>query len=409
MLKRIAADQLAIGMHLDKLCGSWLEHPFWRTNFLVADPQDLRAIAASGIREVWIDTSKGLDVARPAAAPAQAAIPALAPGPGREPAPRPPEPAAVPVELEAGRARALCQRASTAMKSLYSEVRLGNAIDLEGCLPLVDEISESLARNSQALIGLSRLKLRDEYTYMHSVTVCALMVALARQMGLPPEQVREAGVAGLLHDMGKARVPLELLNKPERLTEPEFRVIRKHPELGHELLVDSGIDAPGVLDVCLHHHERVDGKGYPHQLGDDRIALLTKMGAVCDVYDAITSNRPYKDGWEPGESLRRMAKWQGHFDPLVFQSFVKAVGIYPTGSLVRLESGRLAVVVEQNVSRLTTPRVKAFYSTKSGMRILPEFIELGAPGCRDRIVASEPAENWPFTDLQELWSGSAAA
>jgi putative nucleotidyltransferase with HDIG domain len=402
MLKRIPASRLVPGMHLHKLCGKWLDHPFWRTNFRLDDARDIRLIIASGVQEVWIDTAKGLDVA--AEAPAVDAAPEPAP-----PLPAlPPTAAPVPAELEFGRAKLLCQKAASAVKSLHTEARLGHALDVEDCLPLVDEISDSLLRNAQALISVARLKLRDEYTYMHSVAVCALMVALARQLGLAPEVVREAGLAGLLHDMGKARVPLELLNKPGKLTEAEFAVVRAHPEQGHALLVEAGIAVPGVLDVCLHHHEKIDGRGYPQRLKHDQISLLARMGAVCDVYDAITSNRPYKSGWEPGESLHRMAQWPGHFDPNVFQSFVKTVGIYPVGSLVRLHSARLAVVIGQNPALLTAPKVKVFYSIKSQLRLVPETIDLARPGCREKISGYESPEAWPFTDLEQLWGGTPA-
>jgi hypothetical protein len=161
-----------------------------------------------------------------------------------------------------------------------------------------------------------------------------------------------------------------------------------------------------VLDVCLHHHEKMDGSGYPKGLKGDAISLFAKMGAVCDVYDAITSNRPYKSGWDPAESLRQMAEWsKGHFDEKVFQAFVKSLGIYPVGSLVRLTSGRLGVVVEQTGKSLTTPFVKVFFSTKSNMRIIPEVVDLSLPGTREKIAGREDPTKWRFSDLNELWSG----
>ena len=169
----------------------------------------------------------------------------------------------------------------------------------------------------------------------------------------------------------------------------------------------TGLDVdPVVLDVCLHHHEKTDGSGYPDGLKDAEISLFAKMGAVCDVYDAITSNRPYKAGWDPAESLRRMAEWaKGHFDVQVFQAFVKSLGIYPTGSLVQLSSGRLGVVLEQTGKSLTTPTVKVFFSTKSNMRIIPEIIDLSRPGGTEKIVSREDPAKWRFPDLNELWSG----
>lgn len=400
MLKRIPTEQLRPGMYLQELCGSWMEHPFWRTRFLLNNPEDIRRIADSGIREVWIDVSRGGDVE---GGRSEAEV--------RDEVERELEfVASMPMELlqESGetavaKAAALCRRSRGQVMSLFNEARMGKAIDPQMCAELVDEISESVTRNPGALISIARLKTRDEYTYMHSVAVCALMVGLGRQMGLTTSQVRQAGLAGMLHDLGKALMPLEVLNKPGKLTDEEFAVMRSHPLRGHELLIEGGSAGDVVLDVCLHHHEKIDGSGYPHKLKGEDISLFAKMGAVCDVYDAITSNRPYKAGWDPGEALRRMAQWKGHFEPSVFQAFVKTVGIYPIGSLVRLQSGRLAVVTAQNADSLLAPKVKVFYSTRSNMRMLPEEINLGSPWVQDKVVACESPDKWPFTDLEQLW------
>jgi putative nucleotidyltransferase with HDIG domain len=264
-------------------------------------------------------------------------------------------------------------------------------------------------RHPTALVSLSRLKRADEYTYMHSVAVCALMIALARQLKLDETLVREAGLAGMLHDIGKMAVDSDVLNKPGKLTDTEFAEVRRHPEAGSKILLAGKQVGELVVDVCLHHHEKVDGSGYPHRLSGSGISLLARMGAVCDVYDAITSNRPYKQGWDPAESIRRMAEWKGHFDEVVFQAFVKTVGIYPTGSLVRLESGRLAVVVEQNPQSLLAPRVKVFYSARLKTAIPQEEIDLAKLQGRDRIVGRESAREWGFSKLDDLWSGGVRA
>ncbi|HBH38992.1 MAG TPA: phosphodiesterase [Curvibacter sp.] len=406
MLKRIRVEQLQLGMHIKEFCGSWMEHPFWRSRFVLKDPKDLERILASSIQEVWIDSSKGLDVPAGVSAVSEAESEAQVEQELQVAAQAQRQTGAVSVAVELERAAQICRQSKQAVVTMFQEARMGKAVDAAGAQRLVDEISDSVARNASALISLARLKTADDYTYMHSVAVCAMMIALARQLGLDEAQTRSAGLAGLLHDLGKARMPMEVLNKPGKLTEAEFGIMKSHPVEGHQMLLAVGNVDPIALDVCLHHHEKIDGSGYPKGLKDAEISLFAKMGAVCDVYDAITSNRPYKTGWDPAESLRKMAEWaKGHFDHQVFQAFVKSLGIYPIGSLVRLGSGRLAVVVEQSSRSLTMPLVKAFYSTKSQLRIPPEIIDLSAPGCNDKIAGREDPALWKFPDLNELWSG----
>ncbi len=406
MLKRIPVKHLKPGMYIHELCGSWMEHPFWRSAFLLDDPADLHRIVECGIHEVWIDTDKGADVISAEAvdkADRDAEVERELARAATAPAPRPAS-----MKEELARAAQICSRSKEAVVSMFSEVRMGRAIDAEAAMPLVEEISQSVARNPGALISLARLKTADDYTYMHSVAVCALMLALARQLGLDEAQTRLAGLAGLLHDLGKALIPNEILNKPGKLSDEEFEIIKGHPAAGHQLLVEgSGADAV-VMDVCLHHHEKVDGSGYPHHLKADQISLFAKMGAVCDVYDAITSNRPYKAGWDPAESIRRMVEWsKGHFDETIFQAFVRSVGIYPVGSLVRLESGRLGVVMEQGSKSLLQPRVRVFYSTRADAHIVPEIVDLARPGCADRIKGTEDPSRWHFRDLERFWQVEA--
>ena len=408
MLKRISVHQLTLGMHLKEFCGSWMEHPFWRSGFVLTDPADIQAILASSIRDVWIDCSQGLDVALGEVAVSEAESEAQVDMELNQVAQAQRQIAPVSGDQEIARAAKICLQAKQAVVSMFEEARMGNTVDVGGARQLVEEISDSVSRNPGALISLARLKTVDDYTYMHSVAVCAMMVSLARQLGLDEEQTRSAGLSGLMHDLGKAVMPMDVLNKPGKLTDAEFSTIKTHPAEGHKMLLGGANVDPMVLDVCLHHHEKMDGSGYPKGLKGDAISLFAKMGAVCDVYDAITSNRPYKMGWDPAESLRKMAEWaNGHFDPKVFQAFVKSMGIYPIGSLVRLTSGRLGVVLEQTSKSLTTPRVKVFFSTKSNMRIVPQIIDLSGPDSREKIVGREDPAQWRFPDLNELWSGLA--
>ena len=205
-------------MYVHKFEGSWLHHPFWRSAFLLEDQKDLDAIAASGVSELWIDLSRGCGL--PDASPVAVAEPAPppAPSPAPAPAPAPVRQAGTSMSQELVQAKRILLQSREAVTSLFNDVRLGKAIDVNGAMPLVEEVTSSVMRNPGALVSIVRLKNRDDYTYMHSVAVCALMVALARQLGLDEAQSRDAAMGGLMHDLGKALMPLDVLNKPGSLT-----------------------------------------------------------------------------------------------------------------------------------------------------------------------------------------------
>jgi putative nucleotidyltransferase with HDIG domain len=416
MLKKIKFDQIREGMYIQELCSTWMSSPFWQKSFLIETQATIDKIKKADIREVWIDTEKGLDVLAP-----------IEPEPVFDPKfadetvaltpesviaqskPAFSEVVSVSMDAELGRAAKIVGKSKSAVFSMFSEARMGKAIEAEQAMPLVEEIANSVMRNPGALIGLARLKTADDYTYMHSVAVCALMISLSRNLGLSDDETREAGLAGLLHDIGKMSVPIGILNKPGKLTDAEFVSVKEHPSAGYAML----LEAKGVgripLDVCLHHHEKMNGSGYPKGLSADEISIYAKMGAVCDVYDAITSNRPYKEGWCPAESLKKMSEWsKGHFDEVVFQAFVRSIGIYPVGTLVKLQSGRLGVVVEQQFGKsLLLPKVRAFFSTKSQAYIAPILLDLAGPGIQDKIVSREDAATWGLKDINRYWLGDA--
>lgn len=406
MLKTIAVNQVRIGMYIHELKGPWMDHPFWRSKFILKDEMDLLKLKGSALKQVVIDVKRGLDVL-PEPEPVATVLTdkelALLELDSLGLEEMPPQVKQAPLDAEHRKAAKIIQSSRREMMSMFQDLRMGKVIEAANVMPLVEEISASVTRNTHALISLVRLKTADDYTYMHSIAVCALMTSLAKALKLSEDEVRQAGLAGLMHDLGKAEVPIQILNKPGSLTDNEFDVIRQHPQIGHDMLLKANITDPVTLDVCLHHHEKIDGSGYPGRLSGDNISIYARMGAICDVYDAITSTRAYKHGWEPGIALKRMASWNGHFDSLLLEAFIKSMGIYPIGTIVMLKSGRLAVVVRQSPDSLLRPIVKAFFSTKSLVHIPVEEIDLSRQGA-DEIVSNESAMSWGIGNIEHLWA-----
>jgi len=364
--------------------GSWLQHPFWRGRFLLDQPEDLALLRASLVSGVLIDPARGLDVDAAPADPEPVAAEAL-PDPG----------ASDPAET-----RLTIERAGLVSKAIYEDAREGRLIDARIAEPIVAEIAECVARNPAMFFDMARLKSKDEYTYLHSVSVCALMVNLARELELDEARVRALGLAGFLHDVGKMAVPAEVLNKPGRLDEAEFAAMRRHPEEGHAMLAGSPGITQDALDVCLLHHEKIDGTGYPYGLKDDAIGLAARMGAICDVYDALTSHRVYKEPWTPVRAVSEMDRWKGHFDEKLLFAFCRSLGIGPTGRLVRLRSGRLGVAVPDGTQG-TRSKIRIFYSaeTRRPVPLQDLFRGLG-----DRAVGVEDPADWGFRD----WDAAVA-
>ena len=398
MLRKIDITQVCVGMY----CSSWVEiNSKPKQDFFINNQIVLDQVIDSGVKDIFIDVSKGMDIVIEGST--QPFINKIVSPIIQKSLIKP---LSNTLNDELNLASKIVERSKNAIDSMFHEARMGKAINIEDAVSIVEEVTASVMRNPDALIGIVRLKTKDNYTYMHSVAVCALMVSLAKQLALSEKQTREAGLAGLLHDIGKMAIPSDILNNSGKLTDVEFEVIKNHPMAGYQILLEGGQICEVALDVCLHHHERMDGAGYPQCLSGDAISQFARMGAVCDVYDAITSNRSYKQGWCPSESLRQMAEWKGHFDPAIFQAFVKCIGIYPVGTLVRLKSGRLGVVIEQAVGKsLLLPKVRVFYSSNSRSYLMPQILDLADSRVGDSIVARENAEKWHLIDIDQYWLG----
>jgi HD-GYP domain-containing protein (c-di-GMP phosphodiesterase class II) len=395
MLKKVDSSRLRVGMFIHALEGSWMTHPFLRTRFKLSHDDEIRKIIAAGIPTVTIDCSRGLDAddaptVEQAAAVLDAGIAAIGAAPVT--------PLRTTLADELDRALAIRRQAAGLVKTVMQDARMGRAIELDQVSPVVENITGSILRNASALLGLCVIKNKDDYTFQHSVSVCTLMVAFCRARKMDPETIYQAGIGGLLHDTGKALIPDAILNKPGRLTEEEFAIVRRHPQDGHDLLVRTPRIGAIPLDITLHHHERRDGSGYPDRHSGGQISELAQMAAIVDVYDAITADRCYHKGMPPAEALRKMYEWSAsQFEPALIQEFMRCVGIYPVGTLVLLESGRLGVVVEPHETSLLTPKVNVFYSTRSQAYIKPETVDLARGlgfGGADRILRHESPDKW---------------
>lgn len=301
------------------------------------------------------------------------------------------------IAKERERASELIEVAKSVVLTTFDDARFGRRINVGDLREVVEGVSASVSRCANALTSVTRLKSAHEYTYLHSLAVCGLMIAVARELEIPDAMMPEIGMAGLLHDVGKAFIPLSLLDKPGPLDLDEYAVVQQHTGRGHELMLKSGVKCPVVLDVVLHHHERLDGGGYPAALSAPDISLDARIGAVCDVYDAVTSKRSYKQPWSPGAALEFMSGRKDQFDGRVLNALKRVIGVFPIGSLVLLESGRLAIIVNEPAERPTCPDACIFYCTGTSRDIPRDLVNTR----NDPVIALEAASRWSFTNFEQ--------
>ena len=386
MKKKISINDIRLGMFINSLCGSWIDHPFWKKAFLLDQQKDLDALLTCGIEELWIDTDLGLDVE-------SAAAPDVEPAGSSDKKPKQENIEAEPPVIlsdELKRARKIHSQGRVAVTELFKMACNQETLRIDSALILVDEIRRSTARNQNAFLSLIRPKTMGDYLNLHSIAVCAVMIMLGRQMEMDHETLISLGLAGLLHDIGNTAIPAKLTNKPGKLTQEEYDIVKTHPVKGWEMLKAHKLDDI-VLDVCLHHHERMDGSGYPDGQVSDALSLFARMAAICDTYDSLISDNYHRKGISPANAIRQMAKWQeGQFDKPVFHAFVKTMGLYPFGTLVKLKSGRVAVVEEQSKKSVSSPIVRVFYSTKMAEPIFQEWVDLSK--VQDAIASVEEAD-----------------
>ncbi|KQM31010.1 hypothetical protein ASF03_18715 [Rhizobium sp. Leaf68] len=298
MLKRIKPDEIHLGMFIEAIDGNWKGQRFWRSRFLLASPEEADALRASRVEWVVINTEKGTDVAF---ADVKARCPSA--------------------EAQLTRALKTVEQSKPLIKSIFEDARDGNSLPIDVAMQVVDDIEACMRDSSQALIQVTRLKARDEYTFLHSIAVAALMIHFGRSIKMTDATVKELALGGLLHDVGKMKIPPEILQKSGPLTDAEMITVRQHPQNSFEILSRHGNISEAVLDICLHHHERTDGKGYRDGLLGEEIRPQVRIASICDVYDALTSRRAYKKAWTSDDAVKFMLKQEGQFDRVLLRNF----------------------------------------------------------------------------------------
>lgn len=398
MIKKISIAQLKVGMFVSDFNAGWLEHPFVLNSMLMESEVHLQKVRKAGIRELYIDTDKGMDVGD--APTAQEAEQVVRQEMERQTAGTAPANSGARVSLaeEMHRARNTFNEATRIIRALMEDARLGRQVDLASARPAVEKIAASVMRNSNALMTMRRLQHHDDHTFLHSVGVCTMLTTFGKVMNMEEQVLHDIALGGLIHDVGKMRVSMGVLNKPAQLSAEEYVHMKSHVTLGTDIMRRTPGIPPLALEPLEQHHERYDGSGYPRGLKGDEISQVGRMAAIVDVYDAITSNNLYRKAMTPAAAIQKMFEWSKfHFDPALTQIFVKSMGIYPVGSLVRLESGRLGVVLEQDEKNLLTPRLKVIYDSRRNYYIQPEVLDLSRPlgaGGGDRILSYEIPEKW---------------
>ena len=394
MIKKIKVEQLKPGVFVHDFNSGWLHHPFLKNQAKIKTEEDVRKIIKYRVHEVYIDTDKGLDIDD--APTQQEVVEEIQTEIDKLPAPVQRE-SRVSLKQEIAKTKRFISEAKKTTRHLMDDVKLGKQIDMQQIENLVDRMTESVLDSKDALISLARIKNKDEYTYMHSLAVSALCISFAEHLGLDSKKIKQIGIGGLLHDIGKVKVPIGILNKPGALTEKEFEIMKQHVNHGNCILQQTKIDETSV-SVTAHHHERLDGTGYPDGLKGDQISFFGQMAAVVDIYDALTSERCYKRSMPPTQALRKLYEWShSYLNKELVEKFIAHVGIYPVGTLVRLRSGFVGVVIRHGEKGLLYPVVRAVYDTRKEVQIVPFDIDLSkkaSTGDSDEITGCESPERW---------------
>ena len=281
---------------------------------------------------------------------------------------------------------------------ILEAVKLGQELDVQAVKAVVRECVDSILRNPAAMLWLARIKNSDHYTAEHSLRVAMLAIALGRELGMPEYQLEQIGVCGMLHDVGKLKVPDEILNKPGSLTAEELQIMRSHAIEGRRLLMSNAQITPATVDVAYSHHERLDGRGYPRGLNAEKIPYFAKIIAVVDAYDAINSDRVYSKGKSNLESLRILHdSAKSHFDEVIVGNFIRMMGIYPPGEIVELANGEVGIIIGCAPGNKLKPKILRVLNAKKELckevviDLSRTTVDSSGKSCRIREVHSSGA------------------
>lgn len=391
MSRKIEVNALKIGMYVEELDRPWIETPFLFQGFTIRTVEELAQLRQL-CRHVFVldnpPPGGAKKIVRPApvivkpaveptSVPTLEILKQFAPAQRREPRYRDHSS----VEQEMPQARAVITETRSLVFNIMDDVRLGRAFDTQRAKGAVAGMVDSIVRNPDALVWLTQLKKKDEYTAMHSLRVSVLALAFGRHLDFSEEELRVLGVGALLHDLGKLKVPADILNKPGRLTPQEFETMKKHVPLGVDLLEHTAGIPRAAIEVARGHHERYDGRGYAMGLKGDNIGLFGSIGAIVDTYDALTSDRIYHDGMSAYDALNVLYSGRRRdYHPELVEQFIQCMGIYPIGAIVELNTGSIGVIISVNRERRLRPRV-ALVIDESNQLIDPaQVVDLMQPG-----------------------------
>lgn len=382
----IPVQKLQIGMYVTGIASQREQMVISRPG-CISSVEQLAALRARGVLEVWVDTTRTRTDTTSGQQP-DAAIEAQ--GPSTATGGRDPGSAA----RKASRIHRLYKEAKTMQSKLFRSLKRGEPLQIAALEAIADELVDSIFENRDALFCLARIRDKDSYLMEHSLNVAMLLANFGRYLGLERNILRELTIGGLLHDTGKIMTPDAILHKPARLTDEEFAVMRGHVQHSIDILKASAGITPVMLTVAACHHERLDGRGYPHGLKGEQLNLYARMSSIVDVYDALTADRCYKAGMPPTAAFRILLQGAGtQFDDDLVNRFIKCMGIHPVGTLVKLKSGKLGVVIERNEEAPLQPVVKVFYSTVGQHHLDVRIVDLGKASDSEQIeTAVDPKQ-----------------